>query len=130
MAWLAGDRREVLTPTAAELAPPLKPAAEYPRTISFTKPGTGSAYAMAALKRAVSHIRAQTDGTRHHTALVEALGLARLVRAGLLTENEVARAVGGALVDVGKTQQEGADIVRWAVGQSAASGSLPAGVCA
>ncbi|WP_159993743.1 hypothetical protein [Roseomonas sp. 18066] len=129
LAWLQGERREILTPTVAALTPAPKPrAADESRAGGFARPGSGSAYALAALTRAVSNIRAQSEGTRHPTAVAEAWGLARLVRADLLTADEVSRAIGGALVDVGKSKEEGAAIVKWAVGQRMDTGNLSAGV--
>ena len=57
----------------------------------------------------------------------EAWGLARLVRAGLLSEGEVTRAIEGALRHTGKPEGEGEAIVAWAVAQRLDSGNLPAG---
>lgn len=125
LAWLPGQARSISAPSAAELAPPPPRTAGEPRKLNAE---SSSRYALAALTSACTAIRRQSEGTRHPTAVSEAWGLARLVKAGLLTEGEVTRAIDGALQDVGKPEGEGAAIVAWAVAQRGDSGKLPEGV--
>ncbi|ONG47970.1 hypothetical protein BKE38_22390 [Pseudoroseomonas deserti] len=130
LAWLRGEHRYIAAPSASELAPPPKPPVDQYRAAAVTSTGNGSRYAMAALAKACSLIRQQSEGTRHPTAVAEAWGLARLVRAKLLTKDEVVRAIGLALLDVGKPEAEGKAIAEWAIAQRTDTGTLPAGVSA
>ncbi len=50
------------------------------------------------------------------------------MRAGLLGEGEVARAIGAAIAYAGKDTAEGEALVRWAVAHRADPGTLPAEV--
>lgn len=120
---VTGRRRTIQAPTAEALAPPSRPATPF----QPSAPTNGSRYALAALTRACGNISRQGEGSRHPTAVSEAWGLARLVRAGLLTEQEVARAVDGALCGAGKPPGEGIAIVAWAVGQRQDTGNFSAG---
>jgi hypothetical protein len=121
---LAGATPLILAPSAAALTPPQKPAEPAPRLNA----ASGSRYALAALTRACTNISRQGEGSRHPTAVSEALGLARLVNAGLLTQAEVTRAVDGALRQAGKPTGEGTAIVAWALSRRTDTGNLPAGV--
>jgi hypothetical protein len=120
---LPGQHRIIQAPSVAALAPVPRPAASN----SSGSVSGGSRYALAALTRACGNIARQPEGTRHPTAVAEAWGLARLVKGGLLTESEVARAVDGALRSAGKPDGEGQAIVAWAVAQRSDTGNLPAG---
>lgn len=108
---LPGAER-VTTPTTTALAPAARPPAP------FAMPATGAArcrYATAALERAMVAVARAGEGERHHTAVREAWGLARLVTGGLLAPTNVSRAIGGALRLAGKTEGEGERIVSWAL---------------
>ncbi|UFN49393.1 hypothetical protein LPC08_01740 [Roseomonas sp. OT10] len=111
----------VAVPGAAELAP------QEPRRAPPTLPRTDSsdAYARAALRRACVAIATAPVNSRHETAVDEAWGLARLVRANLLTEGEVKRAVDGALHEAGKERGEGEKIAEWALAHRTDSGAHP-----
>lgn len=121
---IQGASAVIRAPSAEALAPPPRPVAPV-RPVS---PGSGSRYALAALTRAISTITSRGEGDRHPTALAEAWGLARLVKAGLLTESEVTRAIDGALCQAGKPRGEGAAIAAWAIRQRGDSGTLPEGM--
>lgn len=115
----------VAVPCAAALAPP-PPAPARPLRLAML--GRGSAYALAALARAGAAIRGG-DGGRHLIALREAMGLARLVRAGLITEGQVERVLhaGFDVPGRGTAPDEAAGIVAWAM-RHARDGALPEGV--
>ncbi|WP_424135147.1 hypothetical protein [Roseomonas chloroacetimidivorans] len=115
----------VTCPTEAELQPPPRPAADPSRVASSTN---GDRYVRAALMRACTNIATAPVDSRHPTAVAEAWGLARFVVAGLLTADEVIRAVDGALEQAGKPKGEGAKIAAWAVSQRTDAGNLPQGV--
>lgn len=87
----------------------------------------GNRYALAALTRAVAQITTAAEGDRHASAKSAAWGLARLVKAGLLTEAEVSRAIGNAIAAAGKDAREGEAIVTWAIAHRPI-GALPEGV--
>lgn len=115
----------VAVPCADALAPP---PAQPAKPLRLAMPGRGSAYALAALARAGAAIRGGGGG-RHVTALREAMGLARLVRAGLITEGQLERVISAGF-DVpgrGTAPDEAADIVAWAM-QHGRDGALPEGV--
>lgn len=120
---LPGSRRTIQAPGAEALAPPPRPVTPF----HPAAPSNAGRYALAALARACGNIARQIEGSRHPTAVSEAWTLARLVRAGLLTESEVTRAIDGALASTGKPAGEGAAIVAWAVGQRQDTGNLRAG---
>jgi hypothetical protein len=121
---LPGTVPLIQAPSATTLTPPPKQQEPAPRLNA----ASGSRYALAALTRACSNISRQGEGSRHPTAVSEALGLARLVNAGLLTQAEVTRAVDGALRQAGKPTGEGTAIVAWALSRRTDTGNLPAGV--
>ncbi len=110
-------------PSPEALAPPPRPACPPPRVDAEG----ASRYALAALTRACIAISSAPVDSRHPTAVSEAWGLARLVRAGLLREGEVIRAVDGALVQAGKSEGEGAAIAAWALAQRQDVGNAPVG---
>ena len=111
----------VATPDTATLAPP-------PRMPPAPPPAhAGGAYALAALVRAAARIGSASEGNRHNTAKGAAWGLARLVRAGLLTEGEVVRTIGSALAAAGKDAAEGEAVAAWAVAHRR-DGTLPEGM--
>ena len=114
-------RASLVAPDAAILAAPRRPPAPSPPT------GAGSGYALAALVRAAARIGGASEGSRHDTAKAAAWGLARLVRAGLLTEAEVMRTIGSALAAAGKDAAEGEAIAAWAVAHRR-DGILPQGM--
>jgi hypothetical protein len=101
----------VVVPSQAALAPP--PPGSSPAQCLTVPPD--SRYALAALSRAAIAIATAGVDTRHATAVGEAWGLARLVRAGVLTEGEVVRVVDGALQQAGKPAGEGAAVAQWAI---------------
>jgi hypothetical protein len=123
LAMLPG-RDRVACPTEAELQPPPRPAADPSRVASSTN---GDRYVRAALMRACTNIATAPVDSRHPTAVAEAWGLARFVVAGLMTADEVIRAVDGALEQAGKPKGEGAKIAAWAVSQRTDAGNLPTG---
>jgi hypothetical protein len=114
----------VARPTVAELQPPPRPAADPSRVVTAA---SSDRYVRAALTRACSNIATAPVDSRHPTAVAEAWGLARFVVAGLLTADEVIRAVDGALEQAGKPKGEGAKIAAWAVAQRTDSGNLSTG---
>lgn len=114
----------VAVPSPAALAaPPRQPSPPMPPPGS---PGAGG-YAFAALTNAAVRVRRAGIGQRHDTILCEAQGLARFVRAGLLTAQDVARALRGAGMDAGKPEGEVDSIVDWALDHPAAA-ALPMGI--
>ncbi len=114
----------VEAPDAAAPAPPRRVAAAVP----LPTPARGDRYAMAALARAGAAIR-RGEGGRHPLAVKEAMGLARLVRAGLVTRGEVERVIASALDVPGRgtvPEEEAAGVVAWALAH-AAEGTPPEG---
>lgn len=110
---------QVATPGPAALAPPCR------RSTPVLPLAAGrSRYALAALSRSVAEVASAAEGDRHATAKSAAWSLARLVRAGLLTEAEVKRTIGSAIAAAGKDASEGADIVAWAIAHRS-DGGLP-----
>ncbi|WP_338664330.1 hypothetical protein VQH23_04010 [Pararoseomonas sp. SCSIO 73927] len=114
-------------PTEEELQPPPRPAPDENRARSLASTGSSDRYVRAALMRACSNIATAPVDSRHPRAVSEAWGLARFVVAGLMTADEVIRAVDGALEQAGKPRGEGAAIAAWAVSQRTDSGNLPTG---
>lgn len=88
----------------------------------------GPRYAAAALSRAAGAIHAGASA-RHPLAVREALGMARLIRAGLLTEAEVVRTFNDALAVAGRDapKNEAEKLVAWALAH-ADDRRLPEGV--
>jgi len=76
------------------------------------------------LVNAAMRIGQARHGQRHPTILREALGLARLVVSGLLTESSVAQVLRNAGNDIGKSPDEVDAIVAWAMAHST-SATLP-----
>lgn len=116
---LDGAERAV-PPSAAALAPPARGTTSAPDQMVQNRPGSGR-YAARALARAYGAVAAAPINARHRTAVSEGWGLARLVVCGLLSADDVARALDGALQDAGKPAGEGAKIAAWAVAQRAGS---------
>jgi hypothetical protein len=114
----------VACPTEPELQPPARPAADPSRVVTAA---SSDRYVRAALTRACSNIATAPVDSRHPTAVAEAWGLARFVVAGLMTADEVIRAVDGALEQAGKPKGEGAKIAAWAVAQRTDAGNLATG---
>lgn len=111
----------VQCPSQSDLLPPPREALDLQRLVGDA---SRSRYASAALVRACSAIATAPIDSRHPTAVAQAWGLARLVCAGLLTEQEVIRAVDGALEQAGKPRGEGAAIAVWAVSRRTDAGNL------
>lgn len=114
---LEGAER-VVPPSPAALAPPARPplpsgGAALPSGIMAGR------YATTALARAAAAVARASEGDRHPTAVAEAWGLARLVARGLLSADDVARTMDGALRMAGKPPGEGVKIAAWAVAQRA-----------
>lgn len=105
-------------PLPAVLAPPERRAPRAPDPVVQNGPAAGR-YAARALARAYAAVAAAPINARHRTAVSEGWGLARLVARGLLSGEDVARALDGALQDAGKPAGEGAKIAAWAVAQRA-----------
>ncbi len=118
---LLPGRETVATPSVAALASPPRRPASPPRA------ATGSRYALAALTRAAAQIATAPEGGRHDTAKAAAWGLARLVRAGLLSEAEVKQTIGNAIAAAGKDSAEGEAIAAWAIAHRR-DGAVPEGV--
>jgi hypothetical protein len=114
----------VSCPTEAELQPPPRPDTDPSRVVTAA---SADRYVRAALMRACTAIATAPVDSRHPTAVSEAWGLARFVVAGLMSADEVIRAVDGALEQAGKPKGEGAKIAAWAVSQRTDSGNLPTG---
>ncbi|MFC0389482.1 hypothetical protein [Muricoccus vinaceus] len=114
----------VRCPTSAEVAPAPPPQ---PDANATARTMNGDRYVRAALMRACTAIATAPVDSRHPTAVAEAWGLARFVVAGLMTADEVVRAVDGALEQAGKPKGEGAAIAAWAVSQRTDSGNLSPG---
>ncbi|MFT8247253.1 hypothetical protein [Roseomonas sp. BN140053] len=124
LAELPGEER-VPCPAPEQLMPPPRPE---PNPAALTRgAGGGDRYAWAALTRACTNIATAPVDSRHPTAVSEAWSLARLVVAGLLTGDEVVRAVDGALQQAGKPAGEGSAIAAWAVAQRTDSGAASKG---
>jgi hypothetical protein len=85
--------------------------------------GAGRRYSAAALARAAVAVATAAPGQRHQMAVGQALGLARLVSDGVLTEEEVTRAIDQSLRIAGKGEGEGAAIARWALARRETAGA-------
>jgi hypothetical protein len=120
---LPGEQEAVEVPPAAVLAPVRRVASSPPPSLA----AGGNRYALAALTRAVARITSAAEGERHASAKAAAWSLARLVKAGLLTEAEVKRAIGNAIAVAGKDATEGEAIATWAIAHRPDGGS-PEGV--
>ncbi len=109
---MAGRLDEVQVPSESALAPPA-------RKTAIRGPAIGAAgesrYGSAALISATARVARAGQGARHPTLLAEAMGLARLVARGLLSENTVIRALGGAAEMVGLPEVEAANAITWAL---------------
>lgn len=114
----------VPVPGPAALAPSPAPP---PRPLPRPSDTRASRYAYAALAQATARVRA-AEGTRHTTAIREAMGLARLVRAGLLTEAAVAHALTGALGDGRADPDEARKLTAWALAHTDEGRPLPEGI--
>jgi hypothetical protein len=111
-------------PSPAALAPP-PPRPSPPMPIPGS-PGSGG-YAVAALTNAAVRVGRAGIGQRHDTILCEAQGLARFVKAGLLTAQDVSRTLRGAGTDAGKPEDEVDSIIDWAMDHPSGA-VLPASV--
>lgn len=106
----------VAAPSAAALTPP--PPAPFRQPSGGMPSGIhGGRYATTALARAAARVAGCGEGDRHPTAVSEAWGLAKLVARGMLSADDVARTLDGALQRAGKPPGEGAKIAAWAVAQ-------------
>ena len=102
----------VAVPAPAVLAPPPRP----PRApLSTATSGGAGAYAFAALRGAAARVAHSGQGSRHATLIAAARSLARFVAAGLLTEEDVRAALGGAITQAGKEATEADRAWAWAV---------------
>lgn len=108
----------VLPPSPAALAPPARRTPRAPAPVVPNGPGAGC-YAARALARAYAAVATAPLNARHRTAVAEGWGLSALVSRGLLSADDVARALDGALQDAGKAAGEGEKIAAWAVAQRA-----------
>lgn len=120
---LPGEREAVQVPPATMLAS----VRQAPRPLPPPRED-GSRYGTAALSRASAAIRTGASA-RHPLAVREALGMARLIRAGLLSEAEVQRAFADALDVPGRNagKHEAAKLVAWGLAHADAR-ALPEGV--
>ena len=114
----------VPVPDAAALAPPPPPP---PRPLPRPADTRVSRYAYAALAQAAARVRG-AEGTRHTCAVTQAMGLERLVRAGLLTETAVAHALAGALGEGRADPDEAAKLTKWALAHADDGRALPEGI--
>ena len=105
-------RDTVAVPAPTVLAPPPRPpCGPLPTPIS----GRAGAYAFAALQGATVRVARAGVGSRHATLIAAARSLARLVAAGLLTEQDVRTALGGAIIQAGKQPDEADRAWAWAI---------------
>ncbi|MCW3476331.1 hypothetical protein [Limobrevibacterium gyesilva] len=123
MVAVSGASSTVTAPSAAALAPPRRPPAPLPSP----RAPSANRYASVALTNAAARVYRAAEGRRHDTLLSEAIGLARFVAAGLLTESEVAETLRGAGEHVGKPGEECEQIVAWAIAHPS-NRPLPAGI--
>ena len=105
---------EVLRP------PPPRPATTMPQPCDTR----AARYAFAALTNAATRVHQSEIGDRHRTILREAQGLARLVSAGLLSEQDVGTVLHGAGEEIGKSEREVASMIAWAIAHPSRT-SLP-----
>ena len=115
----ATGRSTVEVPAPHNLAPPARRAMPAFAPTATSLPS--ARYGAAALARAAANIMAQPEGGRHETAVAEAWGLARLVKAGAVTASDVTRVIEGALRNAGKPDGEGEAIAAWALAQRGAA---------
>jgi len=115
---------EVQVPPPEALAPPPRPE---PKPLPEVNSLAGNRYAMAALRGAVARVATAPVDSRHPTCLAQSMSLARLVDAGLLARSDVEAAMTAAIVQAGKTAEEGAKIVAWALAHPSTA-PLPEGI--
>jgi hypothetical protein len=102
----------VVVPDPTTLAPPAPRAA----TLIPTSDRRGSSqYVGGALASAATRVRMAAIGNRHPTILNEARGLARFIKAGLLTKSVVTETLIDAGRDNDKPQDEIEAIITWAL---------------
>ena len=110
-------------PDAAELAPPPRQVPPPPERIATGTPA--DAYSRAALIRAADAILNAGEGNRHSTIVSESRSLARLVKAGLLPEQDLISVITCAAANAGKTDgREVASMIAWAL-TNPSNGTLP-----
>ncbi len=103
---------EVAVPAPEALAPPPRPE---PKPLPDANSLAGTRYAVAALRAAAARVATAQVDTRHRACLTQSMSLARLVDAGLLARSDVQAVMAAAMEMAGKTAEEGADIVAWAL---------------
>jgi hypothetical protein len=107
-----GSLATVAVPSAAALAPPRRPlVAPLPPPTA----GGAGAYAFAALRGATVRVAQAREGSRHAALVAAARSLARFISAGLLTEQDVRAALGGAITQAGKEAEEAERVLAWAI---------------
>jgi hypothetical protein len=111
-------------PSVQALAPPPRPE---PKPLPEPSSLAGSRYALAALRGAAARVATAPTDSRHPTCLAQSMSLARLVNAGLLARSDVEAAMTAAMEAAGKTQEEGAKIVAWALDHPSTK-PLPEGI--
>ncbi len=90
-------------------APKARGAPEAPRS-------RGRAYALAELRARAEKMRSTLPGSRHSELVRHAVALWAWVREGLLSEGEVAEALGAAALDSGLPEREVAAVFSWVRG--------------
>lgn len=113
------------------IAPPVGALAPSPPRQSKPVPAmndSGAArYAARAINNAAVRVATAAIDSRHETCVQEARGLGRLVKAGLLSASQVKEVLGGALLQAGKTKEEGELAAIWGLDHASES-ALPAGI--
>jgi hypothetical protein len=100
----------VITPSAVALAPAPRNA---PKPIPLKTDTHAQRYAYAAMQGALMRISGAGKDNRHKTCLREAIGLTRLVEAGLVSRTQVTELLAGAIAMAGKDPSEGERIAAW-----------------
>lgn len=111
---------EVLPPEPAELAEPSTPVASYP-AVPRSSVLTGN-YAIMAMARAAARIMQASEGDRHATAVSQAFALSRLLPAGVVEASELEGLISAAIVQAGKSPEEGRSIAAWAISRRLVAG--------
>lgn len=102
LGWL----RKLVKGDKAEQRQAQKVAAPSPVALAYDANKQVGRYCMAALERAVQHMRNTTEGGRNNVLNEEAFGLARLVASGGISEYVIRAALGDAARAVGLAESE------------------------
>lgn len=114
----------VVTPPPEALAPRAPALAALGNDVRAAAPRVRSGRSVLwAMARAITRIKAAPEGDRHSTAVAQAWGLARFLAADDISAAELKDVIADAIVQAGKTAEEGVSIAAWALAHAGAQGT-------